>query len=1046
MIQLITRCSLVVLSLTAMAPSQVFAAPDDAAPTGRVRSIEEELKLKAGDESGNEIKALKTELLVMRSEKQALAQLEKLRVRYKGTRMEAEILFRLGEIYMRRARTERFFEIHRDSNQVVRFAPDMVKQASEVAQIRKAIGIYLGLDAKFPRFRALDIVTFNTAYAYQQVGDDKKAEEQFRRLLAKYPNSSLVPDTLLSLGEIQFSRRQFAAALELFLKIKEHPQARVYPYGLYKAAWSKYNLQDENGGMKLLEEVVAYGHVRAVAGANVAKLDLRKEALGDLALFFSEARKPDQAVEYFISQSGDLDPVPYILRLVDIYERHSKYAEVDVVLRGVLSKAPKSAQISQVHEKLIWNADKQKRRDVTVNQLAALESSCAELPDKTPEETPGKTPPRTECLQKVIEVSKKLGAKLHAYWKRDKSAETADFALRAYETYLRNAVVVGHESAQVRYATADLMFARARFRDASANYALVNVDSIQSPGKSTGKSTEKSKNLVRPAFDLMKTDPKLAVDAAYGAVLSLEKAVGDSKWTDSDETMFRQLADQYLVRAPQGPYALDLRFKRAFIAYEKENYDIAAVGFKEIGWAKYTSEAVASSEKVLKAQDLYLDILNIKKDYKNLKDAAQTLLSRASATAVLPKAREDQLSKIRREAWFAEVAEIEQKGDADKAVGMYKSFALENRGTELAPRAWWNASQLLFKNGKTSAGAAMCSEMNDLFPGAVNAKECLTQAAQTFEAMARLDLAAKAVMSLSEIDVAKRTYWREIASDFFALSGTRDGKERAIQMFLKSAEDKKPEQKLALFEKSIQIAKELRDQKTASSLRQKIESLGLEPAASRFIVEEAEAAYKAGDATRAFNLVKRVVGRESVLKNAKDIPARARFLQARILDDEYRAQSVKARVERIGIVLALKTEKLEKAQKAYQSSARMGDNAVAVESLGRLAELYIDYSNTVKGMKLPSDVPESDQQAFAKEIESIVLPMEEKGIEALSQAIDAARKSGRLDGYAGVLQERLDKLNLKSEVSTRVEVDELPRMVPAFSWKILGWIEKGGLR
>lgn len=1026
--------SLAIFSL--MMTSAVVAAPGDKKTKNDSRTIEEELKLKAGDESGNEIKALKTELLVMRSEKQALAQLEKLRVRYKGTRMEAEILFRLGEIYMRRARTERFFEIHRDSNQVVRFAPDMVKQASEVTQIRKAIGIYLGLETKFPRFRALDVVTFNTAYAYQQVGDDKKAEDQFRRLLSKYPNSPLVPDTLLSLGEIQFSRRQFAAALELFLKIKEHPQARVYPYGLYKAAWSKYNLQDENGGIKLLEEVINYGHVRAVAGVNIAKLDLRKEALGDLALFFSEARKPDQAVEYFIAQARDLDPVPYILRLVEIYERHSKYAEVDVVLRGVLSKAPKSAQISQVHEKLIWNADKQKRRDVTVNQLAALEASCKESEEKTPA--------RNECDQKVIDVSKRLGAKLHAYWKRDKSAETADFALRAYETYLRNAVIAGHESAQVRYATADLMFARARYRDASANYALVNVDSIST---SSSEATV-AKGVKRAAFDLMKTDPKLAVDAAYGAVLSLEKAVGDSKWSDADETLFRSLADQYLVRAPSGPYALDLRFKRAFIAYEKENYDVAAVGFKDIGWAKYSSETVASGEKVLKAQDLYLDILNIKKDYRNLKEAAQLLLTRASAspTKSIPKAREDQLSKIRREAWFAEVAEIEQKGEADRAIGMYKSFALENRGTDLAPRAWWNASQLLFKSGKTSAGAAMCSEMSDLFPGAINVKECLTQAAQTFEAMARLDLAAKVVMNLSNLDVEKRVYWREIASDFYALSGTRDGKERAIQMFLKSAEEKKPEQKLALFEKAIQIAKELRDEKTASSLRMKIESLGLEPAASRFIVEEAEAAYKAGDSTRAFNLVKRVVGRESLLKNAKDIPARARFLQARVLDDEYRAQSVKARVERIGIVLALKTEKLEKAQKAYQSSARMGDNGVAVESLGRLAELYIDYSNTVKGMKLPADVPESDQQAFAKEIESIVLPMEEKGIEALSQAIDAARKSGRLDGYAGVLQERLDKLNMKSDVSTRVEVDELPRMVPAFSWKILGWIEKGGLR
>ena len=1014
MIALIKSIVLVIMAIIVTGHS--VSAANSKAP----KTIEEELKLKAGDEPGNEVKALKTEMLVMRSEKQALDQLVKLNARHKGTRMEPEILFRLGEIYMRRARTERFFEIHRDSNQVARFAPELVKQASEVSQVKKAVAIYLDLEARFPRFRARDVVVFNTAYAYQQVGDDKKAEEQFKKLLNQHPNSPLVPDSLLSLGEIQYGRRQFASALDLFLKIKEHPQARVYPYGLYKAAWSKYNLQDGAGAMSLLEDVVQFGHARAKDGVNVAKLDLRKEALGDLALFYSEARKPETAVEYFTVQSGDLDPVPFILRLVDIYERHSKYSEVDVVLRGVLTKAPASTQIALVHEKLIWNADRQKRRDVAVNQLVELNKSCEQFEKKSPA--------RIECDAKVVEVSKKLGAKLHAYWKKDKLPETADYALRSYEIYLGNATLTGHEAAQVRFAYSDLMFARGRFREASANYALVNSN---------------------PQFDLMKTDPKLAVDASYGAVVALEKAVGEAKWNDADEETFGKLALGYLSRAPQGGYALDLRFKRSFIAYEKEKYDIAAEGFKTIGWANYASDAAAANPKVLKSQDLYLDILNIRKDYRLLKESAQSLLTRGLPAGPSAKPREEQLAKIRREAWFAEVAEIEQKGETSKAVAMYKAFALENKGADLAPRAWWNASQILFKVGDAAGGAGMCSDMHRMFPGAANVKECLTQAAHTFEALARLDMAAKAVLTLSDVDVEKRAEWREIASDFFALSGTREGKEKALEMyteqFSKLGEDKKQDRRLALLEKSLHVAKELKDRKQMSMIRGKIESLGLEPAASRFLVEEAEAAYASGDSTKAFSISKRVVGREGILRDAKDAPARARFLQARVLDDEYRGQSVKARVDRIGLVLALKTEKLEKAQKAYQSAAKMGDNNVAIESFAKLSDLYIDYSRTVKAMKLPADVPAADQAAFTKEIETIAVPMEEKGIEALNLAIDAAKKSARLDGLAGTLQEKLDRLNMKAESAAKIEVEPLPRLVPAFNWKLVG-MRFGGLR
>ena len=122
----------------------------------------------------------------------------------------------------------------------------------------------------------------------------------------------------------------------------------------------------------------------------------------------------------------------------------------------------------------------------------------------------------------------------------------------------------------------------------------------------------------------------------------------------------------------------------------------------------------------------------------------------------------------------------------------------------------------------------------------------------------------------------------------------------------------------------------------------------------------------------------------------------------------------------------------------------MGDPFIAIESQAKLADLYVDYSKTVRMMKLPADVPESDQKAFSAEIEQIALPMEEKGIEALSQAVDAAKKIARLDGLAGELQRRLDRLNMKSEsANEKIEVESLPRVVPGFNWKLLGQWNRG---
>ena len=96
----------------------VAPAVDAAKASSKPAEIEQELKLTPGDEKGNEIKALKTELLVTRSETKALSELERLAKKHSGTRLEPEVKLRLAEMYMRRARTYRFFEVHRDSGTV----------------------------------------------------------------------------------------------------------------------------------------------------------------------------------------------------------------------------------------------------------------------------------------------------------------------------------------------------------------------------------------------------------------------------------------------------------------------------------------------------------------------------------------------------------------------------------------------------------------------------------------------------------------------------------------------------------------------------------------------------------------------------------------------------------------------------------------------------------------------------------------------------------------------------------------------------------------
>lgn len=975
------------LALTSTALAAKKTQPGDS-------GVERELRFKEGDESGNEVKALKTELLVIKSEKKALDQLLRLEKKYKNTRMEAEILFRLAELYMRRARSERFFEVHRNSERIMTFAPQLVKDASESAEIRKAIAHYQRIQERFPRFHSMDTVLFNNAYAFQQINDDKGAEALFAKLVKEHGSSSLVADSYLSMGEIRFKARDFTGALAHFKQIRRFPRARVYPYGLYKAAWTHYNLQDATSGMQQLEEVIKFGREVAQNGWD-SKLDLRKEALNDLALFYTEVRPSIQAVDYFMAQARELDASVYSMRLVELYKRHSRYNDVEVVLKDILAKLPKGEATASAHEELVWNYDRTKRQSFAVTQLAAFDDFCTQTQlDAAKNLKKGQVAPRLECQDKIADTSKRLAGKWHGIWKKaygfttgNGGQDIAASADRAYRLYLKSVGGKDVDQPSIRYAFAELLFARKEFREASENYAALGT--FQKAGG--------------------KIEQKISQDAAYAAIVSLEKAVGD-KWSDPDEKRFGELSEWYISRHPEGPYSLELRFKRAFIAYEKERYDDAAPQFKKIGWApEYVKPGATIPERVAKAQDLYLDILNIKKDYKAIKESAQILLSATSASTAAP--RTAHIEKIYREAYFAEIQTREEKGDLAGAVEAYKKFALENAASELAPKAWWNASQLQFRMGDATGGANTCYQMHKIFPKSPNGRECLTKAANTFESMGRLDLAARVLLNLSEVEVENQSKWREVAADFFAMSGSKD---RAITMYLKLAEVKKSDAMVALLDKAATVANEMAttggDTKRLAEIEKLFTDKNIEPQASRLVVEQAEALFEKGDHTKAFNVAKRIISKESL---PKSILARARFVQARVLEDEYRKQSVKAKVERVGQVLAIKTEKLEKAQKALQSAIRYGDPTVSVKALHRLGDCYVDYAKTVRSMTLPATVAAADREAFKNEIEQLAIPMEEKGIESMNQALETAKKAQLRDGQIADLQAEVNRLNLK---------------------------------
>ncbi len=931
------------------------------------------LKLKPSDEQGNDVRALKTEMLVTDTENKALAQLQMLIKKYKGSPMEPDLRLRLAELYMRRSKTDRFFELNRTSPTLVRFIPPEAKTSSGKKSIELAVSVYEKLAKDYPQYSKLDLVLYNTAFAHQQLVHPKIAERVYSELIAKFPYSPLIPEAHLALGEMQFDHQKFAEALTHFDAIKNYPQSDVYPYGIYKGAWTLYNLKRNDEAIKQLEMVVSIGKQAAEQGQET-RLDLRKEALADMVIFYEDSLPASRAFAFFNEQSSAQEAPALLLKLAEVFERHSRYEDRKTVLVEFIDKLRGHELIPEAYDQLVRNYEGMRDRKGAVEALVAFEGVCQRKP-------------WPKCSATISETALALSSKWLRTWKKNQSfVEFADAAQKGFEIYLRQSLP-SHDKDEARYAYAELLFQRHQYREASAQYALVAPALIKEPS---------------------------GHDAAYGALLSLEKAVSD-KWSAADEKQFKSLASFYVEHFPKGQYRLDVEFKIAIIAYDKERYDEAAPIFLKLG------NDFPNQEKGLKSQDLYLDILNIKKDFKNLKQYSVTLLKRKPNLD-----RTIKLQKIYRESYFIEIQKTEEAGDLPLATSEFKKFAKDNINSDLAPKAWWNAMQIEYRSFKYMSAAQSGEAFYDQFPKNSQALEALLKSAQTYESMGQLDAAARVVLKLAIVDPKNVLKWRTLGADFLALSHHSTDAMRIYS----ELKDQRTDMKTASYalDKYLALQKTSLQDSDYVALLERVARGGVQPQASFARVELVERMFKAGDVNGAFAKAKDVLNMgDSAPAAAK---ARARFVQAQILEMEFAKASMKARTDRLALVVALKTEKLEKAQAAYKAVISYGDPQLTIQSLRHLANCYTQYVQALKTMPSPEGLSTAEEKQFHEELTKLAIPLEEKGVDTIAQALETAKKMKLFDGSVASLQAQLDQMNLKQTTTMKVEFQPPATVLP----------------
>ncbi len=291
--------------------------------------------------------------------------------------------------------------------------------------------------------------------------------------------------------------------------------------------------------------------------------------------------------------------------------------------------------------------------------------------------------------------------------------------------------------------------------------------------------------------------------------------------------------------------------------------------------------------------------------------------------------------------------------------------------------------------------------------------------------MAQLPDAGRVLEKLALKDAKSAIRWKELAADFYTLSGQFTTARRIYTELKAQAAD--AGRRTDLTNKIYALERSYGTEQSRAALDNTLVSQGVQPYANQSRVKAAEDLLEKGAKADAFAQARHLLGNSTLTPNEK---ARVRLIQAKVLEQEFRSQSVKSRVDRVATVIAIKTEKLQKVQEALQGTIKYGDPEVSLEAFERLYGCYAHYVEALRDMPTPTGVSDSEATAFRQELGTLVIPIEEKSVDTLAQAVQFANKQTFLDGRAAHLADLLAKVNHQTTTNVSLALHKPTPVVP----------------
>ncbi len=871
----------------------------------------------------------------------------------------------------------------------------------------------------YPWFSQYDLALYIDGFLAYEQGKQDEALDRFNRILKDFPRSRFVADAHMARAESLFNGKyDYAGALVEYEEVLKYKNSDLYGLALFKSAWCMWRLGRSEEAAKRFVSVfevtdTSSGGAKTNAAQRKQLDELQAEALKYLVEVFTEDEKNTaQDVYGFLTKIGGDRFAGKVVRALAVqfydqahYDRGIEAYELLLKLEPASSEA--GGWVLQIGQGYNAIEDWPKLRATYERAVTGFATGS---PWAKTQGDPAVVSRQTADLEKQL---KEHALQLHAKAQKDKTSK-AEFegAAGLYGVYLSK--FEGEKNAfQIHYYLGEIYFHHLdRGNDAATQYMAA------------ARAMPKDEALKEP----LKTQRH---DAIYNAIAALERVrfgelearkkqrSGDSgsafQETEADKK-FAEALELYAQLYPNDPALPELFFRQGRQYYDYGVYDSAVKIWGSL------LEKFPRSQYALAAGELILDSFNRAKNYENIETWARRL---KSAPAFSSEANQKKLDTLIVQAVFKQGEQKAAAGEHGDAARAYLRAAREFPSDPRAAQACVNAELAAQKAGDTE----VLKEAAKLVTGKAYATRPESPhgawiAAATFQSMGLFAESAEfheAIAGLADRDhpnYQKYEHAKDAAYNAVVLRVATGEHDKAItngnRFLAQYGTSADADEVVFQMGKAHQNAG--RNKEAADLYRRYLARSKNQDHRVQGWVLFATALAKNGDDRGADEALKAAVDigkhrRSDLGPEGKYAAAHARYMEGERVLEKFDKIQISGDVKQLSGRLKQKAELLKQASSVFLDVVSLGVAEWTTAALYQIGRTYETFSKSLKDAPPPSGLSDADKEQYQTQIDTFVVPIEERSLDAYENGWKKAIELGIYNQWTAKMREALGRLN-----------------------------------